>query len=78
MNYQLKLALIKKLLNKELDEGFSLIELVGVVAVLAVLAPNAIPTFNCFQRKAQSTAALAAIKQIQAECEINRANTGNS
>ena len=39
------------------EKGFSLIELVVVVAVLSVLSAIAIPAFNCFRRKAISTAA---------------------
>ena len=72
------LKLLRKLLRKQGEEGFSLIELVVVVSVLAVLSAIAIPTFSCFQRKAQATAALAAIKQIQTECEINKTDTGNA
>ena len=69
--------LIKKLI-KEKDEGFSLIELVVVVAVLAALSAVAIPRFNCIQRKAKATSALAAMKQIQTECAVNTASTGSS
>ena len=68
---------LKKLI-REKQEGFSLIELVIVVSVLAVLSAIAIPSFTCFQRKAQATAALAAMKQIQTECEINNMNKENS
>ena len=78
MEQSLKLKLLRKLLHKQGEEGFSLIELVVVVSVLAVLSAIAIPTFNCFQRKAQATAALAAMKQIQTECEINKTDTGNA
>ena len=60
------------LLCKQKYSGFSLIELVFVVAVLAILSAVAIPSFFCFQRKSQATAALATLKQIQAECEINK------
>jgi len=66
----------KKFFKRD-DEGFSLIELVVVVSVLGVLSGIAIPTFNCFQRKAQASAALAALKQIQTECEINKLNNEN-
>ena len=75
MEQSLNLNLLRNLLRNQDEEGFSLIELVVVVSVLAVLSAIAIPTFNCFQRKAQATAALAAMKQIQTECEINKADT---
>jgi len=78
MEQSLKLKLLRKLLRKQGEEGFSLIELVVVVSVLAVLSAIAIPSFTCFQRKAQATAALAAMKQIQTECEINKTDTGNA
>ena len=58
------------------EEGFSLIELVVVVAVLAALSAVAIPRFNCIQRKAKATTALAAMKQIQTECAVNETSTG--
>ncbi len=45
-----------------------------VVSVLAVLSAIAVPTFSCFQRRTKATAALAAMKQIQSECEINKAD----
>ncbi len=63
---------------KKREEGFSLIELVVVVSVLSILSAIVIPSFNCFQRKAKATAALAAMKQIKLECAINRSTTGNS
>ncbi|WP_269610764.1 prepilin-type N-terminal cleavage/methylation domain-containing protein [Prochlorococcus marinus] len=78
MDKSLKLKLLRNIFAKESQEGFSLIELVVVVSVLAVLASIGIPTFNCFQRKAQATTALAAMKQIQTECQINKSNTGNT
>ena len=78
MEQSLNLKFFRKLLSKQGEDGFSLIELVVVVSVLAVLSAIAIPTFSCFQRKAQATAALAAMKQIQTECEINKADTGNA
>jgi prepilin-type N-terminal cleavage/methylation domain-containing protein len=78
MDQRLKLKLFRQLFRKEGEAGFSLIELVVVVSVLAVLSAIAIPTFSCFQRKAQATAALAAMKQIQTECEINKADTANA
>ena len=72
-----RLPLIKKLLKKR-EEGFSLIELVVVVAVLSALSAIAIPQFNCFQRKAKASTALAAMRQIQTECAVKKASTGSS
>ena len=63
--------MIPNQLLKKKYSGFSLIELVVVVAVLAILSAIAIPSFLCFQRKSQATAALATLKQIQSECKIN-------
>ena len=77
MKGSVQLNQFNKLLRKG-EEGFSLIELIVVVSVLAVLSAIAIPTFTCFQRKAQATAALAALKQIQSECEINKSDTSNA
>ena len=68
---------IKKFLRKK-EEGFSLIELVVVVAVLSALSAIAIPQFNCYQRKAKASTALAAMRQIQTECAVNKASTGSS
>ena len=65
MKLSLKLKLLRKILRKQGEEGFSLIELVVVVSVLAVLSAITIPKFSCFQRKAQAPAALATMKQIQ-------------
>ena len=72
-----RLPLSKKLLRGK-EEGFSLIELVVVVAVLSALSAVAIPRFNCFQRKAKASTALAALRQIQTECAVNTASTGSS
>ena len=58
------------------EQGFSLIELVVVVSVLSVLSAISIPTFNCIQRKSKATVALATMRQIQTECEVNLSDTG--
>ena len=77
MKQNFEIKLLPKFFYKEGEEGFSIIELVVVVSVLSVLSAIAIPTFNCFLQKSLAAAALAAIKQIQAECAINKANNGN-
>ena len=71
MEQNFKIDLFKYLLKKEGGEGFSLIELVVVVSVLAVLSAIAIPSFICFPKRARATAALAALRQIKTECDLN-------
>ncbi len=68
MEHKSQLALIKSILRKKGEEGFTLLELVVVVAVLAVLSAIAIPYFTCIPREAKASAAIAAMKQIQKEC----------
>jgi len=53
------------------NDGFTLLELVIVIAVLSILSAVAIPNFICFQRKAKATAALTSAINIQKECEIS-------
>ena len=72
MKSSIKFGLLKKFLDQEKEEGFSLIELVVVVSVLAVLAAIALATFSCITRKAKATSALAALKQIQTECSVQK------
>ena len=50
------------------NDGFTLVELVVVIAVLAILSAVAIPNFICFPRKARATAALSSLKQVYKEC----------
>ena len=68
VEHKSQLALIKSILRKKGEEGFTLLELVVVVAVLAVLSAIAIPYFTCIPREAKASAAIAAMKQIQKEC----------
>ena len=53
-------------------DGFTLLELVLVVAVLAILAALAIPRFICLVPFSRATAAYYSIKQILRECEVRR------
>ena len=49
-------------------DGFTLVELVVVIAVLAILSAVAIPSFICFPKKARATAALNSLTQVYKEC----------
>jgi len=64
---------LKGNLKEKNNRGFSLLELVVVVAVLAVLSAIAIPSFVCFPKRARATAALAALRQIKTECALKEA-----
>ena len=60
---------IRKVLNrKPTDEGFSLIELVVVIAVLAILAAVALPNFLGVQKDGQIAAAKNTLATIVKEC----------
>tara|TARA_Y100001968_G_scaffold117544_1_gene107009 strand:+ start:152 stop:712 length:561 start_codon:yes stop_codon:yes gene_type:complete len=70
MEQKLKLELIRKPLRKQENEGFSLLELVVVVAVLAVLSAIAIPTFRNIINKAKVVNAKTNLIYIMQECLI--------
>lgn len=64
----------RALSKKPGEQGFSLIELVVVVAVLAILSAVAIPSFTSINAKARSSAATNTIATIAKECAVKFAN----
>jgi len=63
----------RKLLNKKPGSaGFSLIELVIVVAILAILAAIGIPAFNNAQVKAREASAKTGLATAYKECEVSK------
>ena len=68
----------KALAAKPGEEGFSLIELVVVVAVLAILSAIAIPQFASISLKAQASAAANTVATVAKECAVKYANGDNA
>ena len=67
----------RQILNRKPGEkGFSLIELVIVVAVLSVLAAIAIPAFQNLAEDGRKAAAKSSLAQIYKECEVSKMQTG--
>ncbi len=66
---------IKKLTKKD---GFSLIELVVVVAVLAILSAVAIPSFSDIRKKSMITVAKQNLITIFKECSLVNIDNGNA
>ena len=64
---------VKKILAKGLkQDGFSLVELVIVVAILAILAAVAIPTFNSAAERARQSGIKTSLANRYKECEVSR------
>lgn len=56
--------MLELLRKKKNNKGFTLIELIVVIAILGILAAILIPSFAGFQEKAKSSQALVYAKQI--------------
>ena len=74
-NYLKTKRVQKALSTKPGEEGFSLIELVVVIAVLAILSAVAIPAFNGVQANARASAAKNGLVNIVKECIVLATDT---
>lgn len=69
--------MLSKFHKSRRQKGFTLIELMIVVAIIGILAAIAIPQFNSYRRKAQDSAAKSALKNL-ATAQENYYATNNS
>ena len=56
-------------MKQRMKKGFTLVEIMIVVAIIAILAAVAIPNFIKYRRSSQATACVSNLKQIQAAKE---------
>lgn len=61
--------MLKLFTRKEGQKGFTLIELMIVVAIIGILAAIAIPQFTNYRKKSYNTAAKAELKSYYTACQ---------
>jgi type IV pilus assembly protein PilA len=58
-----------KIFRKEGQKGFTLIELMIVIAIIGILAAIAIPQFVAYRQKGYNTSAKSDLKNFQTACQ---------
>jgi len=60
----------KRIFDMKRQSGFTLIELMIVVAIVAILAAIALPAYQSYTKKAKATEITAAMGQVKTELEV--------
>ncbi|QWU99680.1 pilin [Francisella salimarina] len=64
-------------MKKKIQKGFSLVELMVVIAIIAILAAVAIPMYSNYTTRAKIGTALASVGGLKAQVAENLANSVN-
>ena len=65
-------------MKKRMKKGFTLVEIMIVVAIIAILAAVAIPNFISYRKTSQMNACISNLKQLQTATEQWRMKPGNT
>ena len=63
---------------KKMTQGFTLVEIMIVVAIIAILAAVAIPNFIKYRNESQAASCIANMKQLKTAAEAWRAKPANA
>ena len=64
-------------MKKKNDKGFTMIELVAVLAIMGIIGALLVPSFNTMVDKAKLTTDIATVKTLQRTAEVYKAETGS-
>jgi len=63
-------------MKKQMQQGFTLIELMIVIAIIGILASIAIPQYQIYTQRAEVTTSIAAVRTVQLAIQEHYSTTG--